>query len=455
MLSGSPLPVIAMTPETADPLADVVSGQYEKWVYPEPIRDLPAWLAGNWQWFDPAMPSGSSGPTGTIGQTSTSSWPAAAPTRRPCSPTRTPAAKVVAIDVSAASLDHHRFLKDKYGLKNLELHRLPIEEVGTLGRDYDLVVSTGVLHHMASPEAGHAGARRVPPARRRGGHHALRPLRPDRRRDAARGVSRPRPEQDEPSLAVVKAAVAALPQDHPLRSYCVAPGSEFDAGLVDTFLHGRDRSYTVADCLDLVAAGGLVFQDWFLKTSYEPAAAPENPFLAAVASLPNEERWGVMERMNHRNACHFFTACRPERPPETYRLDFEGDSGSTPCRCFATAAASRARRSFAPAGRCRLTPEQLALVKLVDGRRTIREMIAAAAASAQDDRSPAERNRFAQALFVSLVNRDFVVLTLGRDRAGQDGTVYFVDGTLSDSRPSPSVQRLHGPVAGNGTGSHQ
>ena len=37
-----------------DPLADVVADQYQKWRYPEPILDLPGWLAGNWQWFDPS-----------------------------------------------------------------------------------------------------------------------------------------------------------------------------------------------------------------------------------------------------------------------------------------------------------------------------------------------------------------------------------------------------------------
>ena len=27
------------------PLTDVVSSQYERWMYPEPILDLPGWLA--------------------------------------------------------------------------------------------------------------------------------------------------------------------------------------------------------------------------------------------------------------------------------------------------------------------------------------------------------------------------------------------------------------------------
>jgi SAM-dependent methyltransferase len=65
-----------------------------------------------------------------------------------------PEAKVVGVDISQASLDHQRFLKDKYGLANLELHLLPIEQLPTLGRQFDLVVSTGVLMVMADPLAG-------------------------------------------------------------------------------------------------------------------------------------------------------------------------------------------------------------------------------------------------------------------------------------------------------------
>ena len=38
-----------------NPLADVVSRQYEKWRYPAPIEDLQSWLQGSWQWFDPTV----------------------------------------------------------------------------------------------------------------------------------------------------------------------------------------------------------------------------------------------------------------------------------------------------------------------------------------------------------------------------------------------------------------
>ena len=37
-----------------------------------------------------------------------------------------------------------------------------------------------------------------------------------------------------------------------------------------TFLHGRERSYTVDDCIELVTTAGLVFQGWFTKAPYHP-----------------------------------------------------------------------------------------------------------------------------------------------------------------------------------------
>jgi len=319
-----------------------------------------------------------------------------------------PAARVVAIDVSAASLDHHRFLQQKYGLNNLELHRLPIEEVGTLERDFDLIVSTGVLHHLADPKAG---IRALAQCLRPDGVAAIMIYARYGRIgvEMLQGLFRDLGlKQDEASLAVVKATIAALPPDHPLRSYMsVASDLKFDAGLLDTFLHGRDRSYTVADCLDLVASAGLVFQDWFLKSSYEPAAGSE-PFFTAVAALPKEQRWAVMERINHRNGCHFFTACRPDRPPESYQVDWTSDRWLDAVPLFRYRCRLDGQTIRRPGWSTTLSPEQLDFVRLVDGRRTIRNILAEADAS----RSAADREQFARELFQSLINRDFLVAAL-------------------------------------------
>ena len=67
---------------------------------------------------------------------------------------REPKARVTGIDISEASLRHTGDLKTKYDLKNLELHQLPVERVGELGRTFDQIVCTGVLHHLPDPELG-------------------------------------------------------------------------------------------------------------------------------------------------------------------------------------------------------------------------------------------------------------------------------------------------------------
>lgn len=399
---------------TTDPLADVVSGQYRKWVYPEPIVDLPGWLAGNWQWFDPSHAHRMFWPDRDYAADMDILIAGCGSNQAAVFAHTNPAARVVAIDVSQPSLDHHRVLKDKYGLENLELRLLPIEDVGSLGREFDLVVSTGVLHHMASPETGmRALAARLKP-------HGVAAIMLYARYgrigvEIMQAIFREIGlKQDEASLFTVKEAIALLPADHPVRSYLsFAPDLRFDAGLVDTFLHGRDRSYGVDDCLELVASAGLVFQGWFLKSSYEPPSAPGGGFYEAVAALPDRQRWGVMERINTRNACHFFTACRADRPPATYAVD-----PATPAvldavphfryRCGLDGAAV-----YRPDWRLAVEPAQAALVRLVDGRRTLREIVAAAAHEpAAAGLAPERLEALACSLVHALVNRDFLALGL-------------------------------------------
>jgi SAM-dependent methyltransferase len=399
---------------TSDPLQDVVSSQYRKWVYPEPIEDLPGWLGGNWQWFDPS-------------HAHRMFWP-----DRPARPDldilvagcgtnqaavlafTNPGARVVAIDVSQPSLDHHRVLKDRYGMRNLDLHLLPIEEVGSLGQDFDLVVSTGVLHHMASPEAG---MRALAGCLRPDGVAAIMLY----ARYGRIGVEIMQSvfrdlglEQDEASLFTVKETIALLPQDHPVRAYLsFAPDLRFDAGLVDTFLHGRDRSYTVDDCLDLVASAGLVFQEWFLKTSYYPTS--ESGVHAAIAALPERRQWSVMERINTRNACHFFTACRADRPAAAWRIDFAPEAAAGYVPTFRYRVSLDGDAIVRPGWRLALDPVERGLVGLVDGSRSIARIVGeAAAAGVLPQRPRAELDALGRRVFRSLWQRDFLAMGLER-----------------------------------------
>jgi SAM-dependent methyltransferase len=399
---------------TASPLADVVSNQYERWMYPQPILDLEGWLAHNWQWFDPShahrmfWPDRDSRPGMDILVAGCGTNQAAV------FAFTNPEAKVVAIDVSQPSLDHHAYLKDRYAMKNLELHRLPIEEVGSLNREFDLIVSTGVLHHMAEPKAG---MKALAACLRPDGVAAVMLYAKYGRIgvEMLQGVFRELGlRQNDPSVLMVKDALATLSQDHPIKSYvAVAPDLEFDAGLVDTFLHGRERSYTVDDCLDLVASSGLVFQDLFLKSAYYPPMVSTSAFHAAVAALPEQKQWSIMERVNIRNACHFFTACRADRPTASYRIDFASADALDYVPSLRYRCGLNGNEISRPSWSTKLDAVQVALAQQMDGRRTIREIVAAAGKGGPlQPRSEDELGQFAKTLFQSLWQLDFVAMGL-------------------------------------------
>ena len=398
-----------------EPSSDVVANQYARWQYPEPILDLPAWLVNNWQWFDPSHSHRLFWPDRTgsgeldilVAGCGTSQAAVLAYTN--------PDAHVVALDVSGPCLEHNRFLKNSYGLSNLELHHLPIEEAGTLNRNFDLVICTGVLHHLADPKKG---LRALARCLRADGVAALMLY----ARYGRAGVEILQAlfrdlglKQDEASLLVVKETLAALPKDHPVRGYLgLAPDLQFDAGLVDTFLPGRDRSYTVDDCLELLDASGLVFQDWFLKSPYYPSSAGSVEFHRAIAALPRERQWSVMERINTRNACHFFMACHPERPRHAYRIDFSTQALMNYRPSFRYRCGLDGSTLFRPGWRMLLEQPSLALARLVDGHRSIREIVASArSADNLPDTTPDPLMAdCARTTFRTLWERDFLVMEL-------------------------------------------
>ena len=64
---------------------------------------------------------------------------------------RWPKAHVTGIDFSKVSIEQTAKLKRKHSIHNLELKQLPVERAAELGREFDYVVCTGVLHHLADP----------------------------------------------------------------------------------------------------------------------------------------------------------------------------------------------------------------------------------------------------------------------------------------------------------------
>jgi SAM-dependent methyltransferase len=212
--------------------------------------------------------------------------------------------------LSEASLAHERFLQERHGLKNLKLFKGDILEVGAVGERFDLILCTGVLHHMADPAAGLGALRDVLAANGlmvlmlygatvRTGIYMLQ--------DAFRRIGVP---QTPAGVAQVRRILAELPDRHYAQDYIGAAAElKHDAAIVDTFLHPQDRAYTVPELLELVSSSGLSFQSWVDNQPYwrNGAWGPDSAVAAAVDSLPAREHWAAVEMLRQEAGMHTFT----------------------------------------------------------------------------------------------------------------------------------------------------
>lgn len=400
-----------------DPRDDVVARQYQRWVFPQPVHDLDKWNADNFDWTDPVHAHRIYWPDREYPLGLDILVAGCGANQAACFALTNPSAKVVAIDVSQPSLDHQQYLKDKHGLKNLELHLLPIEELSALGRDFDLVVSSGVLHHLADP---HQGMQAIAGCLRRDGVASVMlygkygrigvDLLASVFGDLGLG-------QDDSALQAVKETLPLLPADHPVRSYLkYAWDLKTDAGVVDTFLHGRQRSYTVGECIDLVTSAGLVFQEWLFKSGYYPHegyALPDR-LLSALNASPDIEVWSLMERLQAVNKCHYFVACRPDRPTASYAVDFSSAEALDYVPMMRAFSGTSGNDIVMPHGRMPLTAAQLPFAQLVDGQRTIREMAAQMAGDGAPGAAVADLEYLARKVFQNFWQLDLLAMARPR-----------------------------------------
>ncbi|HEX4183878.1 MAG TPA: class I SAM-dependent methyltransferase, partial [Caulobacteraceae bacterium] len=211
---------------------------------------------------------------------------------------RWPAASITGIDVSATSLAFAETLKAKYGLANLELRQIDVEQAPALGRCFDHVVCTGVLHHLADPDAGLRALRSVlAPA---GALH-LMVYAPYGRagvyliQDYCRRLS---VGATDTEIADLVQALKALPGDHPLAPLLRnSPDFRTAAGLADALLHPQDRSYSVPQLLGFLARAGLSFGRWLRQAPYLPqcGAPAATPHVSKLAGLPPADQYAAME----------------------------------------------------------------------------------------------------------------------------------------------------------------
>jgi SAM-dependent methyltransferase len=218
-----------------------------------------------------------------------------------------PDSRVTGIDISSTSLEHTGELKRKHNLTNLDTQQLPIERVHELRCTFDLIVCTGVLHHLADPSAGLRALRSV---LKPDGVIYLMVYAPYGRtgvymlQEYCRRLGIGTSEQEIRDLSAV---LGALPRHHPLTAL-LSSSKDFaqpDA-LADALLNPRDRAYSVPKLLELIEGAGLELRRWYRQAPYLPqcGAPASTPHLARLAALPASEQYSAIELFRGTMALH-------------------------------------------------------------------------------------------------------------------------------------------------------
>jgi SAM-dependent methyltransferase len=241
---------------------------------------------------------------------------------------REPDAHVTAIDISDVSLRHTRELQGKYDLRNLELHRLAIENVGELGRVFDQIVCTGVLHHLPDPDIGLASLRSVLAPNGamhlmvyasygRGGIYMMQEY------SRLLGV-----RATDAELRDLGVMIGALSTDHPIAGVSRrAKDFAYPAALADALLHPQDRAYTVPELYPWLERCGLSFGRWIEQAPYLPqcGAIARMPHAARLGALSPPLQHAAVELLRGTMTRHSFIAYRDDRPGESQPITFDGD----------------------------------------------------------------------------------------------------------------------------------
>lgn len=333
---------------------------------------------------------------------------------------RFPCARVTGIDLSATSVQCTEELKRKYNLNNLRVYQLSIENVSQLQMEFDHIICTGVLHHLASPEEGLAALRdalkwdgtmhlMVYALYGRTGVYMLQ--------DFCKRLNIPPTEQGIRDLI---GALQALPMNHPLSNLLKeAPDFRHEAALADALLHPQDRAYSVPELLDWIEGAQLTFSRWLRQAPYiaNCGLLAKLPQASQITHLVPKEQYAIAELFRGTMVRHNAIVCRNDRLSSDQLIDFTGNTWRryVPLRMPDTIIVQERLPSGAAAVLINrnhtfrdiflaIDSRELRLLESVDGQRTIDDIIHATPIPA--DCAPSE---IARAFFEKLWHYDQAV----------------------------------------------
>ena len=299
---------------------------------------------------------------------------------------------VTYLDRSEAAAAVARGRAEARGLSNMAWHRGSLLDLSSSGLGpFDYIDCCGVLHHLPDPDAGLAALAGVLAP---GGGMGLMVYAPHGRtgvymlQDA---LARLAPADEPPGerLDVARRVMKHLPDSAWLRRNTLFSDhlDGGDAGLYDLLLNPRDRAYDVPALLALLDRAGLRPTALMEPRRYDPAALlPDGKLLARLARLGWAERAAVAEALTGNMSTHVVYCVRiadPVRTPDPLDPAAVPVGREMPAAELATLIRPDGVVPILFDGLrvpLPLPPLAPALLRLVDGERTVGAMAAALAA---------------------------------------------------------------------------
>ncbi len=200
-----------------------------------------------------------------------------------------PAARILAVDLSRASLGYARFKAEEFGITTVDFRQGDILQLPELGRQFDVIESAGVLHHMEDPGLGLAALVRC---LRPGGwirlalysHSARQAVRIARQRIAEQGFV-PTAE----GIRRFRQVILADDTD-PLHAPCTKFHDFFSLSECrDMLFHVQEHQFTTQALEDLIAAAGLEFMGFEVDVEFVGNAEPR------ITDWQCLRQWGEFE----------------------------------------------------------------------------------------------------------------------------------------------------------------
>jgi len=313
--------------------------------------------------------------------------------------------QIVAIDLSTASLNIAKARVKKRGLTNVTFHHMSILDLPKAGLgEFDIIESSGVLHHLPDPNAGLAALASMLKddgimgimVYAQYGRMAIYMIQDMLRKMIPEGASRPE------KIAIAREFLTLVPHTHWMTfnggMYINDLSWPDGSGIYDLFLHSTDRAYTVPQLYEWVEGSGLQLTDMFGPYSNNSLYNPDNytnsdALRHIFASKPPRERFAIAELMHGAINKHYFYAAKMLKKqaqlsddmvitfgPMQWLFDkfvpsFLKELSKVPVG--AQVEGMPRAISDSPLFRMTKTPYSEALLRMLDGKRSIGSMVAA------------------------------------------------------------------------------